>query len=65
MKTFYVQIPCYVAKGRPERSMHADKWLDIPVEADSFNEACTKVQKALTSLVQSAPEPREIEGSPV
>jgi hypothetical protein len=60
MAIFYIQIPCYVTKGRPERAMTADRHLVVPIEAESPSKAIERLQAALIALTQTAAEPREI-----
>lgn len=54
--TYYVQIPCFITRDRPNRTATADRWLVVPVEADSQVEAIGKVEMALTVLVRVGPQ---------
>ena len=54
---YYVQIPCCVTRDRPNRTAATDRWLIVPIEADSPAKALESAEKALTVLVQEWPRP--------
>lgn len=59
--TYYVQIPCIVTRDRPNRTATPDRWVIIPVQADSQAQAVERVEKALVSMCTPSKEERDID----
>lgn len=59
--TYYVQIPCFITRDKPNRTAIPDRWLIVPVEADSQAKALERVENALTCAVKEAKTPREVD----
>jgi hypothetical protein len=60
MKTLYfVQIPCAIARGQANSTSTPDRWLIIPVKADTQTKALERVTMALTALAQEGKMPRD------
>lgn len=55
---YYIQIPCFITRDRPNRTAIADRWLVVPVEADTQAKATARLEQTLTTLAVVV-EPRE------
>ena len=47
MRTYFVQIPCFVSLDRPNRTATPDRVIAIEVRAESGQEAMKLVEEAL------------------
>lgn len=56
---YYIQIPCFITRDLPNRTAIADRWLVVPVEADTQAKALERTEKALIVLAQEGRTPRE------
>lgn len=57
MRTYFVQIPCFVSLDRPNRTATPDRVLAIEVRAESGQEAMKLIEEAFNNLVNNREQP--------
>lgn len=53
MRTYFVQIPCFVSLDRPNRTATPDRVIAIEVQAESGQEAMKLIEEALNNLANN------------